>query len=64
MCDEMIKEERIINVRVVERNDKVEIIIDDRDLVEYIYDWFDDYEIHFNIDDLERPLLVIKFYSR
>jgi len=64
MCDKMIKEERTINVRVVERNDKVEIIIDDRDLVEYIYDWFDDYEIHFNIDDPERPLLVIKFYSR
>jgi hypothetical protein len=36
MCDKMIKEERIINVRVVERNDKVEIIIDDKDLVEYI----------------------------
>jgi len=64
MSDKMIKEERIINVRVVERNDRVEIIIDDKDLVEYIYDWFDDYEIHFNIDDPERPLLVIKFYSR
>jgi len=58
------KEERIINVRVVERNDKVEIIIDDKELVEYIYDWFDNYEIYFNIDNPERPLLVIKFYSR
>jgi hypothetical protein len=64
MSDEMIKEERIINVRVVERNDKVEIIIDDKDLVEYIYDWFDDYEIYFDKDNLEKPLLVIKFYSR
>ena len=58
------KEERTINVRVVERNDKVEIIIDDKELVEYIYDWFDDYEIYFDRDNPERPLLVIKFYSR
>jgi len=58
------KEERIINVRVVERNDKVEIIIDDKDLVEYIYDWFDDYEIYFDRDNPKRPLLVIKFYLR
>jgi len=64
MSDEMIKEERIINVRVIERNDKIEIIIDDKDLVEYIYDWFDDYEIYFDKDNLERPLLVIKFYIR
>jgi hypothetical protein len=64
MSDEMIKEERTINVRVVERNDKVEIIIDDKDLVEYIYDWFDDYEIYFDKDNSEKPLLVIKFYSR
>jgi len=60
----MRNEERTINVRVVERSDKVEIIIDDKELVEYIYDWFDDYEIYFNIDNPERPLLVIKFYSR
>jgi len=58
------KEERTINVRVIERNDKVEIIIDDKELVEYIYDWFDDYEIYFDRDNPERPLLVIKFYSR
>ena len=58
------KEERTINVRVIERNDKVEIIIDEKELVEYIYDWFDDYEIYFDRDNPERPLLVIKFYSR
>jgi len=58
------KEERTINVRVVERNDKVEIIIDDKELVEYVYDWADDWEIEFNMDNPEKPLLIIKFFLR
>jgi len=58
------KEERTINVRVIEKSDKVEIVIDDKELVEYIHDWFNDYEIHFDTDVPDRPLLIIKFYLR
>jgi len=58
------KEERIINVRVVERSDKVEIIFDDKDLVKYVYDWADDWEIEFDMNNPEKPLLIIKFFLR
>ena len=60
----MRNEERTINVRVVERSDKVEIIFDDKDLVEYVYDWADDWEVEFNMDNPEKPLLIIKFFMR
>ena len=60
----MRKEERTINVRVVERSDKVEIIFDDKDLVEYVYDWADDWEVEFDTNNPEKPLLIIKFFLR
>jgi hypothetical protein len=63
MSEEKIYE-REIKVKVKEKSNKVEIIIDDKDLVEYIHDWFDDYEIYFDTDVPDRPLLVIKFYLR
>jgi hypothetical protein len=59
-----MSEERKIEIRVRERNDKVEIIIDDKELVDYLYDWAEDWEIEFDTDVPDRPLLVIKFYIR
>ena len=60
----MSEERRKIEAYVIERNDKVEIVIDDKELVDYLIDWADDWEIHFDTDKPERPLLVIKFYIR
>ena len=59
-----MSEKRKIKAYVIERNDKVEIIIDDKDLVEYVYDWADDWEVEFNMDNPEKPLLIIKFFLR
>jgi hypothetical protein len=49
---------------VIERNDKVEIIIDDKELVDYLIDWAEDWEVRFDTDKPDRPLLVIKFFVR
>jgi len=59
-----MSEKRKIKAYVIERNDKVVIIIDDKDLVEYVYDWADDWEIEFNMDNPEKPQLIIKFFLR
>jgi len=59
-----VSERRKIEAYVIERNDKVEIIIDDKDLVEYVYDWADDWEVEFDTNNPEKPLLIIKFFLR
>jgi len=60
----MSGERRKIEAYVIERNDKVEIIIDDKELVDYLIDWAEDWEVRFDTDKPDRPLLVIKFYIR
>jgi len=60
----MSGERRKIEAYVIERNDKVEIIIDDKELVDYLIDWAEDWEVRFDTDKPDRPLLVIKFWIR
>ena len=55
-----MSEKRKIEAYIIERSDKVVIIIDDKDLVEYVYDWADDCEVEFDTDNHEKPLLTIK----
>ena len=59
-----MSEKRKIKAYAIERSDKVVIIIDDKDLVEYVYDWADDWEVEFDTDNPEKPLLIIKFFMR
>jgi len=60
----MEREEKIINARVVKKDDKIEIIIDDYKLVGYLYDWAEEWEVKFDTDRPDKPLLVIKFFVR
>ena len=57
------KEEKMISAKMIKKGDKVEIVIDD-EIVEYLYDWAEDWEMHFDTDKPDRPLLVIKFFVR
>jgi hypothetical protein len=57
------KEEKMINAKMIKKGDKVEIVIDD-EIVEYLYDWAEEWEVKFDVDKPERPLLVIKFFVR
>ena len=57
------KEEKMISAKMIKKGDKVEIVIDD-EIVEYLYDWAEEWEIHFDVDSPSRPLLVIKFFVR
>ena len=49
---------------VKKKGDKVEIVITDYILVEYLHSWAEDWEIHFDTDNPNKPLHVIKFFVR
>ena len=51
-------------IKFVKKNNKFEIIISDYDLVEYLLNNVDDYEIEFDTNVPDRPILVIKFYLK
>jgi DNA-directed RNA polymerase beta subunit len=56
--------EKEVKARVIEKTNKIEIVVLDYDLAEKLYEKLDDYEIIIDTDVPDRSILVIKFHLK
>jgi len=59
-----MSEEKKVDVVVTETDTKIIVVIKDYELAEYLMENSEDWELYFDTDVKERPLLVIKFYKK
>ena len=59
-----MSEEKKVDVVITETDTKIIVVIKDYELAEYLMEHSEDWELYFDTDVKERPLLVIKFYKK